>query len=97
MQQRNFYLVADYIENGTNKNGWYILQAADEMNAVNWLLQELETSGGDVQAIASVYGVNSMQELEEISENGLRPGVCCMLYAYSDSVFEERSQTECTK
>ncbi len=68
MQQRNFYLVADYKEDGKHRNGQYIIQAEDEQNAVCWLLWELKKSGADVLLITSVYGVNSIQELKEAAE-----------------------------
>lgn len=96
MQQRNFYLVADYKEDGKHRNGQYIIQAEDEQNAVCWLLWELKKSGADVLLITSVYGVNSIQELKEAAEweNGLRPGILAMLYICSASIFEEMEEAQ---
>ena len=78
-----FYMAADYVQDGVDRYLIWIVAAPNEAKAVSGLLHHLESQGADVKQITVVYGVSSIEELDEIVKGGLKPGM-----VYSTHVME---------
>ena len=78
-----FNLITDYVQDHVDRYLIWIVAAPNEAKAVNGLLHQLESEGADVKQITAVYGVSSIEELDEIVKGGLKPGM-----VYSTHVME---------
>lgn len=76
-----FFMISDYIENGMDKHCEHIVASESERSAVSTLLHYLERCGKCVQCITAVYGVSTMEQLQEVSDNGPTAGMSCVAYS----------------
>ena len=64
-------IVADFKENGMDKNELHIVSGADEMVAGYTVMRKLQAQGCDVQMLTVIDGDWSLKELRDITNYGM--------------------------